>query len=101
MKIVDIRTIPLSYRCEPPYGSAGGMQARRGALLVEIETDERVIGIGEAGGGGGRTPGGLRKRIRALVNGAGPPPVQGRGRKRAVRPPPNSAPGPALTTVRG
>ena len=46
MKIVDIRTIPLSYRCEPPYGSAGGMQARRGALLVEIETDERVIGIG-------------------------------------------------------
>ena len=41
MKIVDIRTIPLSCRCEPPYGSAGGMQARRGALLVEIETDER------------------------------------------------------------
>jgi L-alanine-DL-glutamate epimerase-like enolase superfamily enzyme len=49
MKIVDIRTIPLSYRCEPPYGSAGGMQARRGSLLVEIETDERVIGVGEAG----------------------------------------------------
>ena len=23
MKIVDIRTIPLSYRCDPPYGSAG------------------------------------------------------------------------------
>ena len=55
MKIVDIRTIPLSYRCDPPYGSAGGMQARRGALLVEIETDERVIGIGEAGLGGGAT----------------------------------------------
>ena len=53
MKIVDIRTTPLSYRCDPPYGSAGGMQARRGALLVEIETDERVIGIGEAGVGGG------------------------------------------------
>jgi hypothetical protein len=29
MKIVDIRTIPLSYRCDPPYGSAGGMQARQ------------------------------------------------------------------------
>ena len=27
----------------------GGMQARRGGLLVEIETDESVIGIGEAG----------------------------------------------------
>ena len=32
MKIVDIRTTPLFYRCEPPYGSAGGMQARRGAF---------------------------------------------------------------------
>src|SRR5207237_639056 len=53
MKIVDIRTTPLSYRCDPAYGSAGGMQARRGGLLVEIETDERVIGIGEAGVGGG------------------------------------------------
>ncbi len=41
MKIVDIRTTPLSYRCDPPYGSAGGMQARRGGLPVEIETDER------------------------------------------------------------
>ena len=55
MKITDIRTIPLSYRCEPPYASAGGMQARRGALLVEIETDEGIIGIGEAGVGGGVT----------------------------------------------
>jgi hypothetical protein len=38
MKIVDVRTIPLSYRCEPPYGSAGGMLTRRSGLLVEIET---------------------------------------------------------------
>ena len=28
MKIADIRTIPLSYACDPPYASAGGMQAR-------------------------------------------------------------------------
>ena len=49
MKIVDIRTTPLSYRCDPPYGSAGGMQARRGGLLVEIETDERVIGSARPG----------------------------------------------------
>jgi hypothetical protein len=40
MKIVDIRTIPLSYRCEPPHGSAAVCK-RGGALLVEIETDER------------------------------------------------------------
>ena len=56
MKIVDIRTIPLSYRCEPPYGSAGGMQARRGGLLVEIETDEKAAapGLHAAGAAIGR-----------------------------------------------
>ena len=72
MKIVDIRTIPLSYRCEPPYGSAGGMQARRGALLVEIETDERVIGIGEAGVGGGSTRDVIEKQLRPMLIGEDP-----------------------------
>ena len=33
MKINDIRTIALSYKCEPPYASASGVQGRRGALL--------------------------------------------------------------------
>jgi L-alanine-DL-glutamate epimerase-like enolase superfamily enzyme len=68
MKIVDIRTIPLSYRCDPPYGSAGGMQARRGSLLVEIETDERVTGIGEAGVGGGATAGVIEKVLRPMLS---------------------------------
>jgi L-alanine-DL-glutamate epimerase-like enolase superfamily enzyme len=54
VKIVDIRMIPLSYRCEPPYGGAGGMQARRGSLLVEIETDERVIGSARRGSAAAR-----------------------------------------------
>jgi L-alanine-DL-glutamate epimerase-like enolase superfamily enzyme len=49
MKIKDIRTIALAYKCEPPYASASGVQAGRGALLVEIETDDGTIGIGEAG----------------------------------------------------
>ncbi|MBV9858822.1 MAG: mandelate racemase/muconate lactonizing enzyme family protein [Alphaproteobacteria bacterium] len=53
MKIVDIRTTPLSYRCERPYASAGGYQAARGILLVEIETDDGLVGIGEAGTAGG------------------------------------------------
>src|SRR4029077_18112843 len=69
MKIVDIRTIPLSYRCEPPYGSAGGMLARRGSLLVEIETDDRVIGIGEAGVGGGATASVIEKVLRPMLIG--------------------------------
>src|SRR6516162_8724763 len=72
MKIVDIRTIPLSYRCEPPYGSAGGMQARRSGLLVEIETDERVVGIGEAGIGGGATPNVIDKVLRPMLIGEDP-----------------------------
>src|SRR5215469_16271778 len=72
MKIVDIRTIPLSYRCEPPYGSAGGMQARRGSLLVEVETDERVIGIGEAGVSGGVARDVVEKVLRPMLIGEDP-----------------------------
>jgi L-alanine-DL-glutamate epimerase-like enolase superfamily enzyme len=53
MKIADVRTIPLSYRCEKPYMSAAGVQAARNTLLVEIETDNGLIGIGEAGSAGG------------------------------------------------
>ena len=55
MKIVDIRTIPISCAVDPPYASAAGAQSRRAALLVEIETDDGTIGIGEAGAGGGIT----------------------------------------------
>lgn len=53
MKITDVRTIPLSYRCEKPYMSAAGVQAARNALLVEVETDSGLVGIGEAGSAGG------------------------------------------------
>src|SRR5436190_2600931 len=85
MKIVDIRTIPLSYRCEPPYGSAGGMQARRGALLVEIETDERVIGIGEAGVGGGSTRDVIEKQLRPMLIGEDPLLIEGLWQKMFAR----------------
>jgi L-alanine-DL-glutamate epimerase-like enolase superfamily enzyme len=77
MKIVDIRTIPLSYRCDPPYGSAGGMQARRGSLLVEIETDERVIGIGEAGVGGGVTHDVIERVLEPMLIGEDPLLIEG------------------------
>jgi D-arabinonate dehydratase len=55
MKITAIRTIPIAARVEPPYASAAGVQGRRGALLIEIETDSGITGIGEAGLGGGVT----------------------------------------------
>ena len=77
MKIVDIRTILLSYRCDPPYGSAGGMQARRGGLLVEIETDERVTGIGEAGVGGGATASVIERVLRPMLIGEDPMLIEG------------------------
>src|SRR5216683_1322688 len=85
MKIVDIRTTPLSYRCEPPYGSAGGMQARRGSLLVEIETDERVIGIGEAGVGGGATQGVIEKQLAPMLIGEDPLLIEGLWQKMFAR----------------
>ena len=53
MQIADVRTIPLSYRCEQPYMSAAGVQMARNALLVEIETDTGLVGLGEAGSAGG------------------------------------------------
>jgi len=53
MKIAAIRTIALSCPCDPPYASAAGVQRRRGGLLVEVETDEGIVGIGESGTGGG------------------------------------------------
>jgi L-alanine-DL-glutamate epimerase-like enolase superfamily enzyme len=72
MKIKDIRTIALSYKCEPPYASASGVQARRGALLVEIETDDGTVGIGEAGPGGGVTATCIEKDLKPLLLGEDP-----------------------------
>src|SRR3954453_6290465 len=85
MKIVDIRTTPLSYRCDPPYGSAGGMQSRRGGLLVEIETDERVIGIGEAGVGGGVTRDVIDKLLQPMLIGEDPVLIEGLWQKMFAR----------------
>ncbi|MEK7215068.1 MAG: hypothetical protein AAB289_05695 [Chloroflexota bacterium] len=53
MKIVDIRTIPLTFKCDSPYMSAAGIQSARSALLVEVETDTGMVGLGEAGSSGG------------------------------------------------
>src|SRR5215470_139044 len=48
------------------------MQARRGSLLVEVETDERVIGIGEAGVGGGVARDVVEKVLRPMLIGEDP-----------------------------
>src|SRR5579871_3354465 len=85
MKIKDIRTVALSYPCDPPYGSAGGMQARRGALLVEIETDGGVTGIGEAGLGGGATAAVIERDLKPLLLGEDPLLIEGLWQKMFAR----------------
>jgi L-alanine-DL-glutamate epimerase-like enolase superfamily enzyme len=85
MRIKDIRTIALSYKCEPPYASASGVQARRGALLVEVETDDGTIGIGEAGVGGGVTATCIEKDLKPLLIGEDPLMIEGLWQKMFVR----------------
>ena len=63
MKIADIRTIALSCKVDPPYASAAGAQSRRGGLLVEVETDSGITGIGEAGLGGGASATVIEKSV--------------------------------------
>jgi D-galactarolactone cycloisomerase len=51
-RIRDIRLIPLAYRMPQvrAYGMARSLTAERGCSLVEVETADGVVGIGEAWG---------------------------------------------------
>jgi L-alanine-DL-glutamate epimerase-like enolase superfamily enzyme len=77
MKIAAIRTIALSCKVDPPYASAVGMQARRGCLLVEVETDTGLVGLGEAGLGGGATATVIEKDLAPLLIGEDPLLIEG------------------------
>ena len=75
MKIVDVRTIQLSYPCAIPYMSAAGVQQARNSLLVEVETDTGLIGLGEAGCAGGpmsSTRGVIEGELKPLLLGEDP-----------------------------
>ena len=85
MKIAAIRTIPLSCQVDPPYASAAGVQARRGTLLVEIETDSGITGIGEAGLGGGATAVVIEKDLAPLLVGQDPLLIEGLWQKMFAR----------------
>jgi glucarate dehydratase len=53
MKIVDIRATPVTVPLEAPLRHANGCHwGRFVRTVVEIETDEGLIGLGEMGGGG-------------------------------------------------
>src|SRR5229473_3361484 len=77
MKIAAIRTIALSCKVDPPYASAAGVQSRRGGLIVEVETDGGIIGIGEAGLGGGATADVIEKDLAPMLIGQDPLLIEG------------------------
>ena len=72
MKIVDVRTIPLSYRCDQPYMSAAGMQRARSVLLVQVETDDGLVGLGEVGGPLGSMQVFVEQQLKPLLIGEDP-----------------------------
>ena len=74
-EIVDIRTIPLAFRAANPVMSARGINAARNALLVEIETDTGLVGLGEAGSAGGplvSTETVIQQELRPMLLGEDP-----------------------------
>jgi L-alanine-DL-glutamate epimerase-like enolase superfamily enzyme len=85
MKIATVRTITLSCKVDPAYASAAGVQSRRGALLVEVETDSGIVGIGEAGLGGGVTATVIEKDLAPLIVGEDPLLIEGLWQKMFAR----------------
>jgi L-alanine-DL-glutamate epimerase-like enolase superfamily enzyme len=85
MKIVAVRTTALSCTVDPPYASAAGVQGRRGALLVEVETDGGIVGIGEAGPGGGATAAVIERVLAPLLVGEDPLLIEGLWQKMFAR----------------
>ena len=85
MKIAAIRTIALSAPVNPPYASASGVQSRRGGLLVEVETDTGIVGIGEAGLGGGATATVIDKDLAPMLVGEDPLMIEGLWQKMFAR----------------
>ncbi len=53
MRIRDVRTIPMEYTLPHPVFDANYTMTTKPALLVEVETDEGLVGLGEAAHFGG------------------------------------------------
>jgi L-alanine-DL-glutamate epimerase-like enolase superfamily enzyme len=53
MRIRDVRTIPLEHRLPAPVFDANYVMATKPALLVEVETEDGLVGVGEAAHFGG------------------------------------------------
>ncbi len=53
MRITDVRTIPVEVKLSKPVFDANYTMATKPALLVEVETDQGLLGLGEAAHFGG------------------------------------------------
>jgi len=53
MRIRDVRTIPVEYPLPRPVFDANYLMATKPALLVEVETEDGLVGLGEAAHFGG------------------------------------------------
>lgn len=72
MKIVDVKTHLLTYRLTDPIGSSVGTYHTRQALLVEITTDEGIVGWGEAAAGPAAAQRLIELQYRPLILGRDP-----------------------------
>jgi L-alanine-DL-glutamate epimerase-like enolase superfamily enzyme len=80
MKITDIRTIPLRVALEEPYMDSREFIEYRQALLVQIETDEGIVGLGESavwGGPHSTTMSVIEHELRPLLIGEDPRFIEG------------------------
>jgi L-alanine-DL-glutamate epimerase-like enolase superfamily enzyme len=80
VKITDVRTIPLRVQLEEPYMDSREFVGYRQALLVQVETDEGVTGLGESavwGGPHSTTMSVIEHELRPLVIGEDPRFVEG------------------------
>ena len=79
MIIRDIRTIPVECTLPQPVFDANYLMATKPALLVEVETDDGLIGLGEAAHFGGplsSTAGVIQGELRAHLVGEDPRDVE-------------------------
>jgi glucarate dehydratase len=69
MKIADIRATTVAVPLEAPLRHSNGAHwGRIVRTLVEVETDEGLVGLGEMGGGGESAEAGIRSLRSYLVN---------------------------------
>jgi L-alanine-DL-glutamate epimerase-like enolase superfamily enzyme len=53
MKVTEVKAIVLSYKYDHAFADACAYFSNRNAVLVQIETDEGIVGIGESACFGG------------------------------------------------